>query len=169
MALAVGGGLRLRDAASLAVYGGPTNQLFNWFTGSASVRVGGELLVQSNCWIYPASDRYTGGSPRFDVNRLTVEAGGGFDATERGFDGLKERDPETLAPGRGFSFNYGGGYGGRGGAASDQPSSGRRTDLPRRPSIPAPAMVTMQTGTTTTVAAVWCACMPAAPSFWPAV
>lgn len=116
IALAVDGDLRLRDTASLAVYGGPTNHLFNWFTGSASVRVDGELLVQSNCWIYPASDRYTGGSPRFDVNRLSVEAGGGFDATERGFDGLKERDPETLAPGRGFSFDRGGGYGGRGGA-----------------------------------------------------
>ena len=116
ISLAVGGDLRLSDTASLAIYGGPTNQLFNWLTGTASVRVGGELLVQSNCWIYPASDRYTGGSPRFDVNRLHVEAGAGFDATERGFDGLKERDPETLAPGRGYSFNYGGGYGGLGGA-----------------------------------------------------
>ncbi|NLF23238.1 MAG: hypothetical protein GX590_08750, partial [Lentisphaerae bacterium] len=135
-ALAVGGDLRLRDTSALAIYAGPTNQLFNWFTGSASVRVGGVLQVESNCWIYPASDRYTGGSPRFDVYRLSVAAGGGFDATERGFDGLKELDPETLAPGRGFDFDRGAGYGGRGGCNVVQNTFGQPYGFAAAPVYP---------------------------------
>lgn len=117
VALDVGGSLRLRDTASLAVYGGPTNRLFDFTTGTAAVRVGGLMQVASNCWVYPTSDRYTGGSPRFNVRQLVVDAGGGFNATERGFDRVKGRDPEALAPGLGYSYTLGAGYGGVGGQA----------------------------------------------------
>ncbi len=115
VALDVGGDMSLRDTASLAVYGGPTNRLFDFETGTATVRVGGLFRVETNCWVYPTSDRYTGGSPRFDVGQLSLAAGGGFNATERGFDRVKGRVPETVAPGLGYSFDRGAGYGGRGG------------------------------------------------------
>ena len=39
-ALEVGGNMRLHDTASLAVYGGPTNSMFDFATGTAVVRVG---------------------------------------------------------------------------------------------------------------------------------
>lgn len=118
--LTVGGNLTLSDTSALAIYGGPTNQLCDFVTGTASVNVGGLLRIGTGCWVYPISEVYTGGSPRFEANQVVVESGGGFNATKRGFGRQPGRTPITLAPGLGASYNIGAGYGGRGGGV--QPS-----------------------------------------------
>lgn len=115
-ALQVGGNLSLAGTNKLAVYAGPTNSLFTFKTGGAQVSVGGTLLVATNSWIVPVCDPYTGSPVRFDLDRLVVNAGGGFDASKRGYGRYPTRNPPALAPGVGLWYAIGAGHGGRGGS-----------------------------------------------------
>jgi hypothetical protein len=100
-----GGNLRLTNAASLALYAGPTNGLAVDYSGQVAVT--GAVTLAPGCWIYPYSDYNDGGSPLFRAGSMTVATGAGFNANGTGFQ------PFT-GYGKGGTYG-GGGYGGRGG------------------------------------------------------
>jgi len=81
-----------------------------------------DIVIRTNCWLYPQSDNTNGGSPKFIVRNLVIDAGGGIDANGRGFrGGLAPADPGGPTVGWGYGRGYlsnGGGYGGKGGRAS---------------------------------------------------
>ncbi len=122
--LRIGGDLTLADTARLAIFAGPTNQWSSFETGGAQVTVAGEAHVATNCWIYPVCHQFYGAPVRFDLASLIVAAGGGFDAVQRGY-GMRvtgihpDETVLTLAPGKGYSYSRGGGYGGYGGSYND--------------------------------------------------
>ncbi|MDD4061610.1 MAG: hypothetical protein PHW08_13040, partial [Kiritimatiellae bacterium] len=70
-------------------------------------------------WVYPVSHPTNGGSVKFTVGSLDVNATGGFDATGRGFQG-GTNGLNGFGPGRGYSSSSttdrggGGGYGAQG-------------------------------------------------------
>jgi hypothetical protein len=99
--------MSLASSSSFTVYSGATNAS----TGAtgAYVRVGGNLQVGNNCWIYPWSHASNGGSPLFSVRQLTlVGPSGGFNADAKGYDA-------PYGPGYPASATKGGAYGGNGG------------------------------------------------------
>ena len=114
--LTVEGDLLLTGANRLLIAAGPLNDAFTHASGTCAVRVNGHCEVATGSWIYPVSDYYTGGSVRFDLNRLLVAGGGGFNAEARGYGWDSSRTPGSLAPGVGFSYTIGAGHGGRGGS-----------------------------------------------------
>ncbi len=115
-ALGAGGNLTLTDSSRMAVYGGATNTLFDFASGTALVKVSGTLRLEAGNRLYPTSEIYTGGSPRFEIGELFVAGGALIDAVARGFGRVIGRDPEVLAPGLGYTYSRGGGYGGYGGS-----------------------------------------------------
>jgi hypothetical protein len=114
--LTVEGDLLLTGANRLLIAAGPLNDAFTHATGTCAVRVNGHCEVATGSWIYPVSDYYTGGSVRFDLNRLLVAGGGGFNAEARGYGWDSSRTPGTYAPGVGYSYTIGAGHGGHGGS-----------------------------------------------------
>lgn len=125
--LQVDGSLNLSSTGRLYVYAGTTNPPSrDW---GALVSVGGTMTVASNSWVYPYSERYSGGSPLFRVGNLTVVGpSGGFDANNAGYVGGGSGHTAGYGPGGGGGGNPpnlspmrggGGGHGGKGGAGSD--------------------------------------------------
>lgn len=85
----------------------------------AEVNVDGEMRIGPNAWVYPTSHPTNGGSPKFNVGSLTIDATGGFDAVGRGFAG-GEYGGGGFGPGGGLTSSQtsdrggGGGYGAEG-------------------------------------------------------
>ncbi|MDD5676732.1 MAG: hypothetical protein PHW60_01920 [Kiritimatiellae bacterium] len=103
----------------LYVYCGPTNEA--WPDYGARVAVAGDIVIASNCWIYPVSQGTNGGSAYFSANNVTIDAGGGFDADGLGYDAgptnIAGIDGFGPGGGKGDASNGrggGGGYGGKG-------------------------------------------------------
>ena len=100
--LEVGGDLSLEGTSAFAIYAGPTNGAAvgpirnnEFYLGGARVTVGGETTVAAGCWIYPVADRYTGNPVVFDLRKLTVAEGGGFNAKGLGL-WRNARNPANL-------------------------------------------------------------------------
>ncbi len=86
----------------------------------ASIDVAGDILIAPASWILPDAHPTNGGPVRIRAQRVRVAAGGGFDATGRGFGGgLGYLRANGYGPGAGTLLTYGSGagYGGRGGDA----------------------------------------------------
>lgn len=110
------GTLNLDKNAGLAVYGGV---VADPATPGAQVNVDGDMTIGPNSWVYPYSHPTNGGSVRFTVDNLTVNATGGFNANGKGYMG-GSNGSSGFGPGRGISSSGktdragGGGYGGQG-------------------------------------------------------
>ncbi len=115
----VAGNLVVTNKGALHVTGGITDSVFEY---GAQVDVAGDMVVAANSWVYPYSHPTNGGSARFTVRNLDVLAGGGFDASKKGFAGAAAQT-NGFGPGWGGFVRYkvsamdggGAGYGGRGG------------------------------------------------------
>ena len=101
--------LTLTNTGSLWIYSGPTNASVDY---GALVSVTNDVLIGANSWIFPNSSSTNGGSVLFRLNTLTINAGGGFNASGKGF---------AKGKGAGAGFNTspytgsGAAYGGKGG------------------------------------------------------
>ncbi|MDD5678683.1 MAG: hypothetical protein PHW60_11970 [Kiritimatiellae bacterium] len=107
------------------VYSGPTNEVITAY--GARVTVAGDIVISSNCWIYPVSNGTNGGSVFFTANNVTINAGGGFDAEGLGYSAGPGQGTNGYGPGGGTSRSSyphggGGGYGGKGGNGSSAPA-----------------------------------------------
>ncbi len=111
--LLCGGNLVLTNGGALSVFAGATNGMD--VTHGALVSVDGDLVVGNESWVYPWSHDTNGGSVRFALNNLTVLAGGGFDADQKGFAGGTTAG--GYGPGSTSLQRVGAGYGGRGSRA----------------------------------------------------
>jgi hypothetical protein len=119
--------LLLRTNAQLAVnagYSTPTNfvvanSLAAYREGGGYVTVRGSTTLETNCWIYPRCDGLSGAPVIFDLQDLTVAAGSGFNADNRGWYSYLDSIRGILyayGPGSSAGNNYAGGcYGGKGG------------------------------------------------------
>lgn len=110
------GTLNLDKSAGLAIFGGI---VADSATPGAQVNVTGDMTIGPNAWVYPSSHPTNGGSVRFTMDNLTVNATGGFNALGRGFSG-GANGSNGFGPGRGYSSSSktdrggGGGYGAQG-------------------------------------------------------
>ncbi len=99
--------LTLQSNAAFYVYSGPTNATVG--NTGLLIRVGGQISIGNNCWVYPYSEPVSGGAPVFSVGRMTIEGpGGGFNADAAGF-------ASPYGPGWPGAATKGGAYGGNGG------------------------------------------------------
>ena len=121
----VGGNLSLDGAAKLLVAGGPVGGDFDFVRGAGSVDVGGAFRVLGASVVYPKSEQYTGGSVVFRADRFVLGTNAAVDAVSAGFRRIPGRSPLSLAPGVGFSFTVGGGYGGTGYGRENNPDYGK--------------------------------------------
>ncbi|MDD4017236.1 MAG: hypothetical protein PHV28_04755 [Kiritimatiellae bacterium] len=114
--LTCAGDLILTNAARFHVYAGLTNAGAPSWCG-ARVDVGNDLLIATNCWIFPVSHPTNGASPLFTMRNLTVGRGCGFNADALGFSGGTGAYNLTVAYGYGAPTEggHGAGYGGTGG------------------------------------------------------
>ena len=97
-----------------------TLQLFT-FTFSLFAATNSFTVANGGAWetgtsvVYPISEGYTGGSVVFAVaGAFELGANAKFDATAAGFRRYDGRSPVTYAPGFGYSYTIGAGYGGYG-------------------------------------------------------
>ena len=133
------GSLSLTNGASLYVYSQATNATVGDY--GALVSVENDMIVGTNCWVYPASSSTNGGSPLFRMVNLHVAANGGFNADGLGYlrgahNGVSYS--AAYGPGRGPANIYGGGgggYGGRGGSVLNG-SGGVTNGVPLQPLSP---------------------------------
>ncbi len=109
--LAVGGRLFLTNNASLYVFSGMTNS--TWTNYGARVSVTGDVVIASNCWVYPYSHYTNGGSVFFQAADLLVGTNGGINASAKGWAGGCVGDGQPgYGPGAGKAKEIGAGYGG---------------------------------------------------------
>lgn len=120
----VGGDLALDGTAKFLVAGGPIGGAFTFEDGAGFVNVGGTLRVAGDSVVYPKSEQYTGGSVVFRADRFVLGTNAIVDAVSAGFRRILGRDPLSLAPGVGFDYNVGGGYGGTGYGHEGKPEYG---------------------------------------------
>jgi hypothetical protein len=81
-------------------------------------KVGEDINIASNCWIYPYSHPTNGGSVWFQCSNLVVVTNGGFDANAKGFTGGTNSTQNGFGTGRTIASatgTGGAGYGGKGG------------------------------------------------------
>ena len=118
--LTCGGSLVLTNGGALSIYSGVTNGVVDH---GAHVSVSNDIQIHAGSWIYPYSHPANGGSVLFRARDVTIDEGGGFFATARGFSWGK-------GPGKGADGNSrggGGGYGGAGGQGERVSSLGGKT------------------------------------------
>ena len=120
----VGGDLTLDGTAKFLVAGGPIDDTFTFEDGAGFVDVGGTFRVGGDSVVYPRSEQYTGGSVVFRADRFVLGTNATVDAVSAGFWRLKDRTPISFAPGVGFSYYIGGGYGGTGYGHEGKPEYG---------------------------------------------
>ena len=102
----INGSLTLTNSSSLYVYSDAAVPSTNGLV----VRVAQDMVIGSNCWVYPVSHPQNGASALFQVGSLRIDGpSGGINADSRGF-------VKSYGPGRGLLSwrRTGGGYGGRG-------------------------------------------------------
>lgn len=109
------GDLILTNAARFYVYAGLTQTGTPAWCG-AQVNVGNDLLIATNCWIFPAAHPTNGAAPVFNMRNLTVARGGGFNADALGYSGGTGAYNTVAAygPGRATGGSHGAGYGSAG-------------------------------------------------------
>jgi hypothetical protein len=115
------GNLSLTNDAKLFIYCGMTNGISPNY--GALVNVTGDILLAAGTppnssysfgnLITPYSHPTNGGSALFTMKNLLIETNAGFNADEKGFQGLV--NGPGYGPGGGLTQPAGGGYGGRGG------------------------------------------------------
>ena len=111
LTLAVAGDLVLTNGARLVVAAAGTHAPGSRY--GAAVRVGRDLDIATNSWLVPVAQPTQGAIVGLRVARdARIAAGGGIDASERGYHGSLQ---ERLGPGQGAPGANGGGHGGRGG------------------------------------------------------
>jgi len=110
------GNLTLASGGSLYAYATGTNPAATVSTNyQLRVDIGGNMVIGSNCWVYPYSDWTNGGVARFTMGSLTIAApNSGFNAAGKGFRGGIGTPVTGAGPGAGGNQG-GGGYGGVGG------------------------------------------------------
>ena len=96
--------------SKIYVRAGQTNGVADY---NAEMDVTGDIIIGRECWIYPMSHVFNGGSSLFRMRDLLIDKDGGVDATAWGFVGGQ-------GPGKGASaasdnVNGGAGHGGKGG------------------------------------------------------
>ena len=136
-ALTVAGGVSATNAAKIYLDSSKTNGVQDY---GLLVAVSGNITIATNSWVYPYSHYTNGGSVLFRAANLTVNAGGGIDATAGGFAGAIYAltgiySGNGFGPGRGYSSyggtayysGGGGGYGGAGGHGGEAPAVGGST------------------------------------------
>jgi hypothetical protein len=107
------GGLNLINSGLLQVEGAATNPAVADHGGW--VRVTGPTDIGAGSWIRPLSHGSNGGSVKMIFSTITVDAGGGFDASAAGFREMGNPNGRGAGPGQGRDYG-GAGYGGAGGA-----------------------------------------------------
>lgn len=112
--LKVGGNLLMNETNKILVAAGLADETFTFARGAGFVEVGGKLLVGGESGLYLLSEGYTGGSVVVRAGRFEVEEGAVVDAVNSGWRFYEDRIPNTLAPGYGYDYTIGGGYGGYG-------------------------------------------------------
>lgn len=114
------GGLHLFAAATNTLYG-------------ARLNVGRDMTIGSDSWIYPYTEGSSAALVGMRVERnVTVEAGGGIDANEKGYVPHPENQN---GPGVGVNWDSGGSYGGLGGGTAVGVAYGEAA-LPLEPGSP---------------------------------
>ena len=113
--IAVAGDLSLFGTSRMQITAGETNNLFSHVSAAGHLTVGGTLLVTNSAILYLRSEFYTGGSVKIETDQLILGAAATISADSCGYGNYTDRNPSTLAPGRGWNYNYGGGHGGYGG------------------------------------------------------
>ncbi len=131
--LDVANDLTLDNDAGLYVYAAPTNDPGQRY--GAEIRVGRDLYIGTNSWIFPQANATNGAIVGIRVGRhATVDIGGGIDATGRGYMGVSGN---TRGEGAGTEpYSGGGGYGGKGGGTGGGKAHGS-AELPMEPGSPA--------------------------------
>ena len=141
--LTVGGRLRVENGGRLDVRSATTNALYG--TVGALVKVAGAMEVVTGGHVMPWSDFMVGGSPRFEVGSLYVDADSEISADSRGFGGGYALDKQTgsmlhgdaYGPGAGLYYSsvmgVGGGHGGIGGGRETRYYGGGTYDDPYVP------------------------------------
>lgn len=106
------GNMILTNSARFYVYAGLNHEGSPDWCG-AQVNVGNDLLLATNCWIFPVSHPTNGASPVFNMRNLTVAGGGGFNADALGYSGGTGAYNTVAAygPGRATGGTHGAGYG----------------------------------------------------------
>ena len=110
------GSLRMDKSVGFEMHGGIVT---NSALPGAEVNVDGEMFIGPNAWVYPYSHPTNGGSVRFTVDNLTVNATGGFNANGKGYMG-GSNGSSGFGPGGGLTSTAtndrggGGGYGAQG-------------------------------------------------------
>ncbi len=104
----------LTNGSVIYLYAGPTNAVTTNYGGILNLS-GRQLVIPTNCAIYPAADGTNGGAIKIQAGSLTVAAGGRINADGLGFMG--RQSARGYGPGGGYfsTEGGGGGYGGRGG------------------------------------------------------
>ena len=123
--LSAGGDLRLSNAATLTVCGGPIEGEFTFASGASSVTVGGTFALGGTSAFYPESDYLTGGSVKTVAKAFELGATATVNASERGWRWIDGNTPPD-APGLGYSYNVAGSYGGVGGGNSAGSAYGQK-------------------------------------------
>ncbi|NLE68371.1 MAG: hypothetical protein GX608_13210, partial [Lentisphaerae bacterium] len=116
-----GGNLELTNGAALHLYAGPTNSIAGSFHGGLLDLSGKNLVIPTNCVLYPYSNPTNGGSIKMAVNNLTVGAGGSINANGLGYKGGDSRSQYKGYGTGGSAPRGGGGYGGQGGKSGGAP------------------------------------------------
>jgi hypothetical protein len=136
------GSLTLTNGASLYLYSQATNATVGDY--GALVTVANDMIVGTNCWVYPDSVSTNGGSVIFRLANLHVSQNGGFNADTLGFyRGVRYLNVNyaPYGPGKGYHDSSsgggtGGGYGGRGGRTESQPNRGASYPDALQPVLP---------------------------------
>ncbi len=141
--LEVDGALTLTNGARLIVFAGPTNAWRSLADGGGRITVRGNTLLTSNSWVWVYTHQASGATVVFDLTNLTVAAGSGFDANEKGYAWVSssvQYGPTNVAGITSGNAVSGAGHGGKGGAGYQSPSTvaagGTTNDFALAPLLP---------------------------------
>jgi hypothetical protein len=136
LSLSIGGNLSLTNGGKCYLFSGPTNSTVDY--GGLLDLSGRNLLVPTNCILYPAAHPTNGGGILMRMNNLTVPLGGWINGDTNGFLGGLTGHPVGYGPGGGGSTvrGAGGGHGGKGGNGNDAAVGGVTNDSPFMPLLP---------------------------------
>lgn len=107
------GNLTLTNAGRLYVAGGVTNADVASTSFGAWINVGGDILVTSNAWIYPAAHPTNGTAVLLSMRNLTIDRYGGINSDNLGYS---HHNGPGLPPDTDPTYHHssGAGYGGEG-------------------------------------------------------
>ena len=112
--LVVGGDLSLAGTNKLVVAGGETDETYTFARGAGFITVGGRFGIADGSVLHVFGERYTGGSVVIRAETFDLAEKATVAAWKGGFWFFNDRTPGSHAPGQGFNYLTGGGYGGYG-------------------------------------------------------